>query len=481
MLDGVDRAVVMGLGRFGGGVGVTRWLAKGGAKVVVVDRASGEALGDSVKAIADLVESGAVELRLECDEIPECGRGDLLVVNPAVKWPWTHAGIGRAEAVGARVTTEIELTVRGVVERIGVDGDLIAVSGSSGKSTTVSMIGAGLEAAGREVLVGGNLGGSLLGRVGSMGRDAAVVLEVSSAMLWWLERCEVFRPRVGVLTSYGVNHLDWHGDEGHYRGCKERLLEWTRETMVLGEGVEDWRVSGGACKVAARAGDRGQLSVPGRHNRLNAGMALAACGAVGADVARARAGIDAFGGLEHRLCRLGAVGGVVFFDDSKSTTPEATVLAVAALREAGFGRIHLIAGGYDKGVDLSAMTRAGQELASFVTIGATGERLGGEFCGTLERAVGVIGERVRGTGEVPVPPGGNTSASGVRQGLEAAPPDDLGQGRGYAEHRLETGATGEAVLLSPGCASLDQFENYIERGKRFGALVVEVFGCLDAG
>ncbi len=454
MLEGVDRAVVMGLGRFGGGVGVTRWLAEGGARVIVVDRASGEELGESVRAIEDLVSSGAVELRLGCDEIPGCGPGDLLVVNPAVKRPWEHVGIGRAEAAGARVTTEIELTVWGVVDRIGAGGDLIAVSGSSGKSTTVSMIGAGLEAAGREVLVGGNLGGSLLGRVASMGRDAAVVLEVSSAMLWWLGRCEVFRPRASVLTSYGVNHLDWHGDEGHYRECKGRLLEWTRETVVLGEGVEDWRVSGGAAKIVARAGDRGQLSVPGRHNRLNAGMALAACGAVGADVARARAGIDGFRGLEHRLCRLGEVGGVVFYDDSKSTTPEATVLAVEALREAGYGRIHLIAGGYDKGVDLSAITRVGKGLASFVTIGATGERLGGEYCGTLERAVGVIGERVKGMGEMPVSPG-------VNPARRAGPP--------------------EAVLLSPGCASLDQFENYEVRGRRFGELVVEVFGCLDAG
>ncbi len=454
MLDGVDRAVVMGLGRFGGGVGVTRWLVEGGAKVVVVDRASGEELGDSLGEIADLVSSGAVELRLGCDEVAECGLGDLLVVNPAVRRPWEHEGILRAEAAGARVTTEIELTVRGVVERIGLGGDLIAVSGSSGKSTTVSMIGAGLEAAGREVFVGENLGGSLLGRLGSMGRDAAVVLEVSSAMLWWLERCEVFRPRVGVLTSYGVNHLDWHGDEEHYRGSKERLLEWTRETVVLGGGVEDWRVSGGASKVVARAGDRGQLTVIGRHNRLNAGMALAACGAVGADVARARVGIDGFGGLEHRLCRLGAVGGVVFFDDSKSTTPEATVLAVASLREAGYGRIHLIAGGYDKGVDLSAISRVGRGVASFVTIGATGERLGGEFCGTLEKAVEVLKRRVRHTVQTPVPLGGNPAR-------RAGPP--------------------EAVLLSPGCASLDQFENYIERGRRFGELVVEVFGCLDAG
>jgi UDP-N-acetylmuramoylalanine--D-glutamate ligase len=472
MLDGVDRAVVMGLGRFGGGVGVSRWLTEEGAKVVVVDRASEGELAESVGAIADLVESGAVELRLGCDEIPECGRGDLLVVNPAVKRPWEHGGIARAEVDGARVTTEIELTVRGVVERMGVDGDLIAVSGSSGKSTTVSMIGAGLEAAGREVVVGGNLGGSLLGRVASMGRGAAVVLEVSSAMLWWLKRCEEFRPKVGVLTSYSVNHLDWHVDEEHYRGCKERLLEWTRETVVLGEGVEDWRVSGGASKVVARAGDRGQLSVPGRHNRLNAGMALAVCGAVGADMSRARGGIDEFGGLEHRLCRIGAVDGVVFFDDSKSTTPEATVLAVEALREAGHGRIHLIAGGYDKGVDLSAMTRVGKGLASFVTIGATGERLGGEYCGTLDKAVSVIGERVRGTGEMPVSPIGPPPTSKTRP----PPPED--RGRGSDEHRSETGAAGEAVLLSPGCASLDQFENYIERGRRFGELVVEVFGCL---
>lgn len=443
LIHGKKRAIVLGLGRFGGGLGVTRALATRGLPVLVIDRLDECALVEPIVALSDLGQQGLVQIVTGDDTLPKCGADDLVIVNPAVPRPWAHAGLQQAESGGACITTEIELTVRAIYKRLGPDADVIAITGSSGKSTTTSMIGEGLRAAGRAVLVGGNIGGSLLEQVATAPPDAAVVLEMSSAMLWWLERCEVFIPRVGVLTTYGENHLDWHGEADHYRRCKQLLLARTRTVAILGEGVADWAVPGGVQRIIARTGDvePGVLSVPGRHNRLNAAMAIEACVAVGADRTVAMRGIAAFTGLEHRLCRIGSAGGVVFFDDSKSTTPEATLLAVQSLREAGFDTIHLIAGGYDKGSDLNAIRTLGDSLATLATIGTTGETLAGTHgisCKTLDRAMREIKQRIE----------------------------------------TQPTASQHAVLLSPGCASWDQFTNFVERGQRFAALAAEVYGCV---
>ncbi len=448
-LAGKNRAIVLGLGRFGGGLGVTRALADAGLSVMVVDKLEADALAPAIESLSDLIETGQVEVIAGDDSLPACSGNDVIVVNPAVPQPWCDERLLHAEASGAMVTSEIELTFRALVDRLGEHADIIAVSGSSGKSTTTSMIGAGLMAAGRSVVVGGNIGGSLLGEIASMPRDAAVVLELSSAMLWWLERCEVFRPKVCVLTTYSKNHIDWHGSIEHYRQSKKGLMTAAQETAVLGEGVADWAVPRHVNRVVARSDqvEKDVLAVPGVHNRLNAAMAVEACAALGADRDLVSSGIGQFKGLAHRLCRLFEAGGVVWYDDSKSTTPESTLLAIRALRETSVQRIHLIAGGYDKGIDLRSIAQLGREIATLATIGATGELLaaeGGISCGTLERAVSVIHERIqqmRGTGAGP------------------------------------NGTVTDAVLLSPACASWDQFANFEERGHRFAQLASEVCGC----
>ncbi|KAA0215535.1 MAG: hypothetical protein DYG94_07370 [Leptolyngbya sp. PLA3] len=433
-LRGKKRAVVLGLGAFGGGVGVTRWLSDQGLAVTVVDQLPAEKLGGSLAQIADLTGAGRVRLDVGRDGIPTCTGDDLVVINPAVRTPWLRDDIAAAREAGAWVTTEIELTVRAIVERIGAEGDLVAITGSMGKSTTTAMIGAGLTSAGRQAFVGGNLGGSLLDAVRAMTRASAVVLEISSAMLWWLEDCRAFGLRVGVVTNCAPNHVDWHGSLEDYQRCKRILPMRVRPggTAVLGESVGDWDIAGGAHRVAVSGEQRVPgLATPGRHNEMNAACALAACEALGCDRQRARAGICEFAGLPHRLQLVGSARGARWYNDSKATTPEATVLAVRALREAGIERIHLIAGGYDKKVSLSAITELADQLASLAGIGATGAAVcagRGRVCGTLEGALEWIVPRVR---------------------------------------------AGEAVLLSPGCASWDQYTNFEERGERFATLARE--------
>lgn len=459
------RAVVMGLGRFGGGAGVARWLAQCGARVVVTDREPAERLGESVALLTDLLEpssdrgsvspvdptlvsargraatsgtrSGSIRLCLGRHEPTDFDACDLLVVNPAVPRPWDNELVARAQRAGARVTTEIGL----VAERLD-RGRVIGVTGSAGKSTTAALIVHALENLGERASLGGNIGGSLLPRLDELDDRTWIVLELSSAMLHWLDG---WSPVIAVLTGFSPNHLDWHASLEHYRASKQRILDSQRpgDVAVLAEDVRDWPTAPAVQRhdVPADAEISG-LRLLGAHNGRNAAIAAAAVGA-----AMARSGrevqcgaIDAamrsFGGLPHRLhvlSELGDRGGLTFVNDSKSTTPEATLRAVEAVRQrhpaAG---IHLIAGGYDKGVDLTPIRALLPQLAGLYAIGATAEALSGGLpsppafaCGTLERAMQV--------------------AHGAT-------------------------APGDIVLLSPGCASWDQFENFQRRGERFEEL-----------
>lgn len=451
-MDGAElegkRVTVMGLGRFGGGASVTRWLAERGATVLLTDIEPEEKLAASVAQIADLVKSGTVELRLGGHNVSDFTTCDLVVANPAVPKPWENRFLRAAWAAGIPVTNEIGLTVEQLPDRQRV----IGVTGSAGKSTTSAMIHHILKECGFKAVFGGNIGGSLLGT--AIDRDTHVVLELSSAMLCWLGglakvapgelgRAEVgagWSPHIAVVTNLSPNHLDWHGDLEHYRRSKQELLRSQREgdIAVLPPGSEtgEWKSGAGVKRIAAR-GEVSGLAIPGRHNRQNAMVAVEAAMSAEPRLTRdaAERAVRTFAGLPHRLQLAATIkrdGGTVrCFNDSKSTTPEACLLAVAAFEEtgeAGAGRVHLIAGGYDKGSDLSVIGALGAKLAGLYTIGKTGSAIasaaGGKAkeCATVDRAAG---------------------------------------------EAVENSRAGDVILLSPACASWDQFENYEKRGELF--------------
>ncbi|MHC5028346.1 MAG: Mur ligase family protein [Planctomycetota bacterium] len=414
------RVTVLGLGRFGGGCGVARWLVEQGAQVLVSDLDPAQRLAEPLQSLAPLIDAGRIRLELGGHTREGCTDCDWLVVNPAVPRPWKNPFIRAARAAGVRITTEIRL----VTERLDPQR-VVGVTGTAGKSTTAAMIHHLLarRAAnnGTSAHLGGNIGGSLLQDLDRIGPEDLIVLELSSAMLHWLGEREdgapTFAPHVGLLTNLAPNHLDWHGSFEHYAASKSMLFAHQRD----GDHAIRPHDALPALDVP--------LALPGAHNRRNARQALAAAMAIAPDVDPAW--LSDFAGLPHRLARVsaGALAGIDVFDDSKSTTPEATRLAVAAFPDAA--RLHVICGGYDKAIDLVSIVEATVGAGGLYTVGATGPALAEaagargaavEHCATLERAV---------------------------------------------ERAVERARPGDVILLSPGCASWDQFTNYEERGRAF--------------
>lgn len=450
----------MGLGRFGGGVGVARFLLDQGARVVVTDLDTAANLAASADAVGPQATYHLGGHRRE-----DFTDADLVVVNPAVR-P-TSEYLRLARDAGVPVTTEINLFFERCPARI------VGVTGSVGKTTTVSMLGRALEAGSeRRVWLGGNIGGSLLGKLSRMAQDDLAVLELSSAQLHRLAPAGQ-APDVSVVTNLAENHIDWHGSMAQYAAAKRRIVaEQSAESVAVlnheDPAVRAWAADApgrvvffsaagelpeGVCRCGANlvwrsAGaemtllDTAGMAVPGEHNAANAAAALAACAALGADLERAGAALATFEGAEHRLQFVRAVGGVRFYNDSKGTTPAA---ALAAVRS--FDRpIVLILGGRDKGVRYEELAA---ETARCRAVVLTGEMAG--------RLAALIGDR----------------APAVRQERAARFEDAV-----RAAGRLA--APGDVVLLSPACTSYDQFRNFEERGRCF-IDVVNALGPGDVG
>jgi UDP-N-acetylmuramoylalanine--D-glutamate ligase len=253
------RVTVMGLGRFGGGLGVTRWLVGRGADVLVTDLEPEAKLADSVRPLEDLINKGRVTLRLGGHNVSDFTTCDLVVANPAVPKPWDNRFLKAAEAAGIPVTTEMGLTIGSLPDRAHV----IGVTGTAGKSTTSAMIAHILSACGYHAVLAGNIGGSLLESLDQIGPRTWVVLELSSFMLHWLDG---WSPRVAAITNISPNHLDWHGSFEHYRNSKLKLLRWQHagDTALLGEEVADAPVQPGVRAIVVPANAAaGELAIPG--------------------------------------------------------------------------------------------------------------------------------------------------------------------------------------------------------------------------
>lgn len=417
-----QRVTIMGLGRFGGGAGAARWLSAQGASILITDLSSEDRLGDSLAELSDLTSSGDIKLRLGGHFEEDFTSCDLVVANPAVPHPWTNKYLLAARNAGVPLTTEIRL----VAEQIHRER-VIGVTGTAGKSTTSSMIHHLLTRAGCRSHLGGNIGGSILGDLDQIEPDAWIVLELSSAMLYWLsegvgsDSARGWSPHVSMMTNLRPNHLDWHGTMEHYEQSKRRIFTYQQ--------AGDHRIT----EDDLPAVNAMSLAIPGAHNQTNARFALAAVqAAIGISPDEAAPLLADFKGLPHRLQLVAERGGQRFYNDSKSTTPRATVLAVRAFDDPA--RVHLIAGGYDKKIDLSDIAELSTEVAGLYTIGATG----GAIADAAPNAATTFSCE--------------TLAVAVKRAMERMGDDAI-------------------LLLSPGCASWDQFDNFESRGAAFAEAV----------
>ena len=449
----------MGLGHFGGGAAAARWLAGQGAVVTISDMADENALADSLPLLVG-VPIAALHLGGHREE--DFHGADLVVVNPAVRpdSPWLHV----ARQSGARLCTELELFVENCPTRI------IGVTGSNGKSTTAAMIAAILSAAGRRAFLGGNIGGSLLEELPQMTPDDWVVLEISSFQLWHFgvrtphapredSAHRVCRIHVAVVTGCSPNHLDWHASFADYVAAKQRIFSGQTLDDVAVLNMTDAEVASWLPLIRGRAIEVGEgssrhapcadsaqgvcrlqweelpaLSAPGEHNRRNAACAAAAAAAAGCTTSNIFRGLSAFRGLPQRLERIAEIDGRLFYNDSTATTPESTIAALRALD----GPVWLLAGGKSKGFDF-------QRLAAEIARRARGAA----FFGSARRD---LLEHVAAANP-------SFCCSGVETMAEAL------------DWCWRRSRPGEIVLLSPACASTDQFRNFRQRGEQFAESV----------
>lgn len=427
------RVVVMGLGRFGGGIGAARWLAEQGAKVTVTDTATEAKLADSVAQLADL----PIKYRLGGHDMADLDGCDLLVVSPAVPKDKSEF-VAAARALGIPLSSEMNLFVERCPAR-----RIIGVTGAAGKSTTTAMIGGVLkEAFASHAWMGGNIGQSLLAELDYMGPEDAVVLELSSFQLEDLGRLK-WSPPIAVVTNIQPNHLDRHGTLEAYADAKLNLVRFQKPDGVViippgDEPLQQRLISAGAgprlrvCEFDAKFAPH--VKVPGGHNRQNAAVAIAVGRALGiADDVIAR-GLAGFKGLPHRLELVGEHNGVRYFNDSKATTPESARIALDAFTEP----VIMLVGGKDKGAPFDELSKAMAARAKAVI--SYGEQRATFYEQVMRYAAGLSRR---------------ATASQVEKLDEAV----------IVASRLAV--PGDVVVLSPACTSYDQFGNYEQRGACF--------------
>lgn len=431
--------LVVGLAR--SGLAAALALRAQGHEVIGYDagKPDNPALGEAARRLRD----AGVEVRLDASGVDLAARARTLIKSPGV--PLQAPVVRAARARGIPVLGELELAWR------LIPNQFVAVTGTNGKTTTAEWIGHVHREAGLPVAVAGNVGTAVSSVVGELDPETTVVCEASS---FQLEDSHAFAPEAAVLLNLSPDHLDRHGTYEDYVAAKLRVFanQGNDDVAVAPEdlGIEDLggcarRVlfgSGPEAELADRAGylwweDRaiipvGQLALPGAHNRQNAMATAAVCLARGIDLGAVAGGLRTFTGVRHRLERIATIDGVTWINDSKATNVASTIVGLRALD----APIHLIAGGRGKQQDFSP-------LAPLVA----------ERC----RAVYLIGE----------------AAAELQQALAPAnvPMHHAGELERAVTMARSAARAGEIVLLSPACASFDQYADFEARGDHFRALV----------
>jgi UDP-N-acetylmuramoylalanine--D-glutamate ligase len=429
------------------GLAVVEYTRAAGHEVTVLEDAPGAAFAERAHAVRSL--GAEVVERPTAESAATLGRScDLVVPSPGVHPD--HPAIAAADAAGIPVRSEIDLAAARLRARADAP-KLVAITGTNGKTTVTTLVDLVLRQSGQRSVAAGNIGRPLIEAVGD---DVDVVVaEVSSFQLAFTT--SVFAPDVAVLLNVAEDHLDWHGSPAAYAAAKARIFEHQSEHALAVVNADDPvadRIGAGApgqvARYSAAAPPEGGYGVLGEmlvgpdgplaaapasnapHDRGNALAAAVAAIGAGATTDAVASTLATFGGLPHRVELVRERRGVRFYDDSKATNPHATA---GALR--GFDSVVLIAGGRNKALDLGALREFAPRLRTVVAIGDAAD----EVVTAFEGAAPVV------------------RASSMREAVAAAE---------------QAALPGDAVLLSPACASFDWYENYGARGDDFAREVL---------
>jgi UDP-N-acetylmuramoylalanine--D-glutamate ligase len=439
------RISVLGMAR--SGVACAKLLKETGAEVFASDLKPKEALGTEInrlKALGVDFETGGHTEKVVKDK-------DYIVVSPGI--PLSIPILSRAQSLGIPIFSEIEVAFWLNKAKI------VGITGSNGKTTTVTLLGEILKEEGKDYKVGGNIGTPFSSIVREVTPDGILVLELSS---FQLERIEEFRPFISCVLNITPDHLDRHPDLKSYMEAKLRILENQNQEdfAVLNTDDQNSRslASGGECRkvffsineeleqgafirqdklVSRWNGEESQIidtheiGIRGPHNLSNAAAACAICSILGVKISSMRKALREFTGVEHRLEKVATISGVDFINDSKATNVESVWYALLSVPPP----ILLIAGGKDKGGDFTKLRELVQKnVKALILIGEAKEK--------IKEALGDL-----------VPTSKSIS-------LEEA-----------VGLTFQQAAAKDTVLLSPGCASFDMFRDYQHRGQVFKSSV----------
>ena len=409
--------------RLPGGPYLIVGLARSGAAAARMLLARGETVLAADSGRPEVPDG--VEAALESDGVELVERAGCVVKSPGV--PSGAPPIAAARERGIPVIGELELAWRLLPNRF------VAVTGTNGKTTTVELLGAVWRAAGLPVAVAGNVGTPLSTLVGEVEHEATVICEVSS---FQVEDALAFAPDVALLLNVAEDHLDRHGSLAAYRDAKLRVFAHQTPEQTAVAPLDFGELPGEGRRVDF--GDPSELPLPageirlrGQHNLENAMGASAAASAAGVPPEAVALALREFAGVAHRLEEVATAGGVLFVNDSKATNVSSALRGIESFE----GGVHVIIGGSLKGGGFTGLREAvSARCRAAYLIGEASERLARDLGGT-----------------VPLVRSGDLETA-VRQAAAAAAP-------------------GEVVLLSPACASFDQFTDYEDRGERFRDLV----------
>jgi len=458
------KVLVMGLGRFGGGVDTARFACDAGAKVTITDLASADELSDSIKQLEGF---GQVEYHLGSHESSDFEQADIVIVNPAVVPDNKFLEVAREQNkfITSQMNIFFELC----------PASIIGITGANGKSTTAALTAHLLKAVHSEegfkygqVWLSGNIGNEpLLTVLDQIGPNDLVVLELSSFQIEQLSQIRK-APQVALLTNLTPNHLDRYGTFAKYCAAKENIFKFQQlnenepavsifngEDKIGAEWFEKYKKDRGRICIEFSTDDVNeeilkQFSLPGRANLSNLAGAIAIAIYFGVTDEQIKNCLPEFKALPHRLELVAEIYGVRWYNDSKATTPQGAITALDTFEQPKI----IIAGGYDKQIPFDELgEKIATEAKAAILIGEAAQKIALSIRKSLREA--------------------KRRSNLNQRDAKIEIVDSLAEAVDFAN---QLAVDGDVVLLSPACASYDMFDNFEHRGQEFTELVRRLSG-----